>query len=179
MFQTENQTMNRLRVSINIIFATVVLLSISCKTSGNAKDRKYSLMNFHLEATPDGTGRTGYVPIYRATPIHIGIKSQAFLDVGYITQASVVEAIGGFSIRIQFNEIGTKRLQTITTTKRGHRIAIHSNFEDSRWLAAPMIDRTITNGIFIFTPDATREEADRIVEGINNAAEDLAKPYVF
>ncbi|MBT5928400.1 MAG: hypothetical protein HOH33_17495 [Verrucomicrobia bacterium] len=171
--------MNRLRVSINIIFTTVFLLSIGCQTGERSKDKKYSLMNFHLEATPDGTGRTGYVPIYRASPIQIGVYNEAFLDVGYITQASVVEAIGGFSIRIQFDEIGSKRLQTITTTSRGRRIAIHSNFDDSRWLAAPMIDRTVTDGVLIFTPDATREEADRIVVGINNVAEDLAKPYVF
>ncbi len=136
-------------------------------------------MNFHLEATPDGSGRTGYVPIYRANPQQIGIRNEAFLDVGYITQASVVEAIGGFSIRIQFDKIGTKRLQTITTYNRGRRIAIHSNFDDSRWLAAPQIIRTISDGVLIFTPDATREEADRIVEGINNAAEELGKPYVF
>ena len=39
--------------------------------------------------------------------------------------------------------------------------------------------RTITNGVLIFTPDATREEAERIVLGINNAAEELGKAYVF
>lgn len=119
------------------------------------------------------------MPVYRANPQQIGIRNEAFLDVGYITQARVVEAIGGFSIRIQFDEIGTKRLQTITTYNRGKRIAIHSNFDDSRWLAAPQIIRTITDGVLIFTPDATREEAERIVLGINNAAEELGKAYVF
>ena len=99
------------------------------------------------------SGRTGYIPVYRANPQQISIRNEAFLDVVYITQARVVEAIGGFSIRIQFDEIGTKRLQTITTYNRGKRIAIHSNFDDSRWLAAPQIIRTITNGVLIFTPE--------------------------
>lgn len=171
--------MNRLQASINIIFATLVLLTTGCQTNGISKDKKYSLINFHLESPPDDSGRTGYIPVYRANPQQISIRNEAFLDVGYVTQARVVEAIGGFSIRIQFDEIGTKRLQTITTYNRGKRIAIHSNFDDSRWLAAPQIIRTITDGVLIFTPDATREEAERIVLGINNAAEELGKAYVF
>jgi len=175
----EQETMNNLKKSINIIFTALMLLSIGCSSTGSKKDKKYSLMNFHLEMPPDESGRTGYVPIYRAAPVQVCVAKEAFLDVGYIAQASVVEAIGGFSIRIQFNEIGAKRFQSITTQNRGRRIAIYSNFDDSRWLGAPTIDRTINDGVFFFTPDATREEADRIVEGINNVAEELAKPYVF
>lgn len=171
--------MNNLRKSINIIFALLMLLAVGCSSTGSKKDKKYSLMNFHLEMAPDASGRTGYVPIYRAAPVQVSVSKEPFLDVGYIAQASVVESIGGFSIRLQFDEIGTKRFQSITTQNRGRRIAIYSNFDDSRWLAAPTIERTIHNGVFVFTPDATREESDRIVEGINNVAEELAKPYVF
>ena len=42
--------------------------------------------------------------------------------------------------------------------------------QDERWLAAPKISQPITNGLLIFTPDATEEEARQIVQGLNNAA---------
>ena len=42
-----------------------------------------------------------------------------------------------------------------------------------RWLAAPMVGTHIVDGRFIFTPDATREEAQRIALGLNNVAKKL------
>jgi hypothetical protein len=38
-----------------------------------------------------------------------------------------------------------------------------------------LIKRRIGNGELVFTPDATREECDRIVTGINNVAKRIAK----
>ena len=36
-----------------------------------------------------------------------------------------------------------------------------------------MITKVISNGRFVFAPDATREEAERIVRGLNNMAKKL------
>jgi len=74
---------------------------------------------------------------------------------------------------IQFNKHGTLVLDMVTTGNRGSRVAVHSQFGDSRWLAAPRITGRIANGIFTFTPDATREESERIVRGLNNIAKAL------
>ena len=53
-------------------------------------------------------------------------------------------------------------------------IAIFSQFgeemKDYRWLAAPVINRRISDGVLVFTPDATREEAEEIALGLNNVA---------
>jgi hypothetical protein len=46
---------------------------------------------------------------------------------------------------------------------------------DPRWLAAPQITKHLSAGVFTFTPDATREEAERIVTGLNNVAEKVKK----
>ena len=62
---------------------------------------------------------------------------------------------------------------------RGRRLVIYCNFEDSRWLAAPVIREPIKDGLLTFTPDATREECERIVEGLNNVARELDKPFVL
>ena len=54
-----------------------------------------------------------------------------------------------------------------------------SQFGEMRWLAAPMITRQIQDGIFVFTPDASREEAERIVRGVNNVVAKLNKKFTF
>jgi murein DD-endopeptidase MepM/ murein hydrolase activator NlpD len=43
---------------------------------------------------------------------------------------------------------------------------------DGRWLAAPIITRRISNGVLVFTPDCSREEADQLVLGLNNVAKE-------
>ena len=52
---------------------------------------------------------------------------------------------------------------------------IFSEFGQARWLAAPMINKRISDGNYVFTPDATREEAERIVRGVNNVIKSIAK----
>ena len=42
--------------------------------------------------------------------------------------------------------------------------------KDYRWLAAPVISHRISDGVLVFTPDATREEAEEIALGLNNVS---------
>jgi preprotein translocase subunit SecD len=82
--------------------------------------------------------------------------------------------VGGFVLRIQFDQSGTVMLEQCTAANRGRKIAIFSQFgekiKDYRWLAAPVINRKISDGVLAFTPDATREEAEEIALGLNNVA---------
>ena len=72
---------------------------------------------------------------------------------------------------IQFDHQGTLLLEQYSTLNRGRKFAIFTQFGDklkeSRWLAAPIISRRITDGLLMFTPDATREEAEQIARGLN------------
>jgi len=47
--------------------------------------------------------------------------------------------------------------------------------KNERWLAAPVISRRIPDGVLVFTPDASRAEADDIVLGLNNIAREVEK----
>ena len=66
------------------------------------------------------------------------------------------------------------RLEQFTAQYPGRRFAIAAQFGEKelemRWLAAPILNRRITDGILAFTPDASREEAELIVRGLNNTA---------
>jgi preprotein translocase subunit SecD len=145
-------------------------LLAGCETSGGKFKKEASTLRLHLEVTPDGTGHNAPVPIYRAHPIYVNVEKDAFLNEGFIQKAEVVNDLGGFSIRIQFEQKGVWLLENVTTANKGRRIAIFSQFGDARWLAAPVLVQRITDGALQFTPDATREEAERIVRGLNNVA---------
>ena len=42
-----------------------------------------------------------------------------------------------------------------------------------------MIQQTMKDGILTFTPDASRAETESLIKGLNNAIEEIKKPYVF
>ncbi len=151
---------------------------IGCQSTGSKDTEnsdKYSTLRLFVGINPDSTGRHQTVPIYRADPMMLTVASTPFLDEGYVMQARVVESVGGFSIQVQYDERGTGLLENATYRYRNRHLAIHSSFSDSRWLAAPVIQTPITNGLLVFTPDATREEADRIVDGLNALSKKIRK----
>lgn len=164
------ENMKRLAVWFNIYL--LLLLLPGCSTFG--KKKELSTIRFYLEVNQDGTGRSGPVPIYRANPLYVNVQKEAFLKEGHIERAHVVDVPGGFEIRLEFARKGRLILEQYSTAYRGKRVAIYCTFTESRFLGAPTLERSITDGTFSFTPDATREEAERIVLGLNNVAEKLA-----
>lgn len=163
--------MNSWRWNINAIFFAAILAALfsGCKTTEEKKaDKEQTLIYFHIEAMRDNPRRSIRVPIYRANPQIISINEAPFLDNGSILEAAVVDVEGGFAIRIAFDQHGQMVLENVTANHPGRRIAVNAAFPEVRWLAAPPIKRRLSDGSFIFTPDATREEAERIVRGINN-----------
>jgi hypothetical protein len=132
-------------------------------------------LRLHLEVNPDGTDRSLPVPVYREKPVMINVEKSPFLDERSVARAKVVDTLGGFALQIEFDRQGSWLLEQCSTSGRGRRCAIFCQFGEaklptSRWLAAPIFSRSITDGILVFTPDATREEAERIVTGLNNVA---------
>jgi len=109
-----------------------------------------------------------------ATESKPNAEKKPFLSEEFVASAKVVDEVGGFALRIQFDHQGATMLEQITTENRGRKIAIFSQFAeklvDYRWLAAPIISHRITDGVLVFTPDTTREEAEEIALGLNNVS---------
>lgn len=163
--------------SESIFFCVLAILWIACASpsKNDSPGEEYSTLRLYGTAIPDQTGRHQIVSIYRRTPVTLSIASQPFLDEGHVLEAKIIETIGGFSLRIQFDKRGKGLLENASHQMRNQAIAIHSYFPESRWLAAPVIDAPIGDGVLIFTPDANREEAERIVKGLNALSKKLRK----
>lgn len=166
----------------NIILGLLILLTPGCKTTEEKeKSKEATFLRFHLETNPMGPRHTTTATVYRQNPVMLNIERDAVLDEGFMAKAEVVPAdqFGSFAIKITFDSTGTRRLDYITSSNKGGRFVINCRWTETRFLAAPLITHHIKNGIFVFTPDASREEAERIVVGLNNVIAKLKKPYTF
>jgi preprotein translocase subunit SecD len=120
---------------------------------------------------------TEVAQIFRQSPIDVTVEKTPFLTEGSIAEAKLVNAMGGFEISVQFDRQGMWLLEQYTSANRGRKIAVLCQFgkdlKEHRWLAAPVISKHISDGLFVFTPDASREEAEEIVLGLNNVAKEM------
>ncbi len=154
-------------------FLVASALVVGCQTDRNGKEA--TTLSLHLEVNQAMPGRSERVPVYRKDPVLINVEKEPFLTEANVVRASLNEDVGGFSIQLQFDRQGTWLLEGITTANKGKRIAVLCRFGELRWLAAPLITERIADGRLSFAPDASREEVERIVKGLNNVAKALHK----
>ena len=163
------------RFNIYLALISTLAALCGCQLLGLSGSKELlSTFRLHLETERDGTKANEFVPIYREKPVMVNVEKEPFLTEANIAEAKVIDVVGGFALRIRFDRPGTALLEEYTTANRGRKIAVFSQFgekiKDSRWLAAPIIARRITDGVLTFTPDATREECEEIALGLNHVA---------
>jgi preprotein translocase subunit SecD len=162
------------------VFVALITLC-GCHTDKSHAKAAMCTLRLHQEMRPDPLGSTEQASVFRENPVMITVGKEPFLTEKNVTEAKLVEALGGFAVSIQFDREGSWLLEEYTAASRGKHILIYCQFMNpnddkinkGRWLAAPKIQTHITNGLLIFTPDASREEAQQIVSGLNNVAKKL------
>jgi preprotein translocase subunit SecD len=162
------------RFNIYLFLAVAVLSGTGC-ASHRKRNKELTTIELHLEVNPDGGSDNITVPIYRAHPIYVNVDQDFFLDGVDLVETKVVNDLGGFELQLHFNWRGTQLLESITAANSGKHIAVICRFPGPRWLAAPVIRKQISDGVFSFTPDCTREEADHIAKGLNNITAQIKK----
>lgn len=168
-----------LRFNLYLLLLAATLAATGCQTEKKKEEKHISSLRFYMEnrAQVPGSGET--VSVLRASPVLVTIGNEPILTEANVVAATLLETPGGYAIEVKFDETGTWILEQYTSANSGRHIAIFSQWSektmDSRWIAAPIISHRIANGVFAFTPDASREEAKQIVLGLNNEAKVIAK----
>jgi hypothetical protein len=167
------------------VLSVLGLLAVSsaCSTAESRRKKVVSAVRFHLEAIPNRADPTKEIEVFRSSPTRMTVTESPFISEGLMEAAKLVDLPGGFGLQFKFEKRGAWLLEQYTGANRGKRVAIYAEWNpdpedpkriEHRWLGAPKIARTIQDGIFEFTPDASREEAEAIVLGINNLAKQVA-----
>jgi hypothetical protein len=161
----------------NLHFVVLLALLAPACSSPEARARKKEIANLrvHLEGRrnimepgPKATFRSGEA---------IDIQPDLVLTDGSLVSAEIVDNPAGFFLKLNFDRHGQMKLEAVTIANRNRRLAVLVNWStgrkdapgESRWLAAPMIFQKNPTGTLVFTPDASREEVELIVRGLNNA----------
>ena len=147
-------------------------------TGTSTKDRPLARLTVNVESNREAEGFRELISVPRGNPVAINILTSALLNETHVAEARLVDSFAGCTMVIQFNPMGTHLLEQYTAAYPGRRFAIAALFGvqkklEKRWLAAPLLNRRISDGILAFTPDASREEADMIVRGLNNLAREI------
>ena len=173
--------MGEKRFNTYLCLAAAMAMVCGCQSLETKRKKQFSTLRVHLEANRDTADRNQVVSISRANPVSVNVQKSPFLTEGDVKEAKVVEAVGGFALRLQCDRRGSWLLEQYSTDNLGKHFAIFSQFasppegklNQGRWLAAPRINQRVTNGVLSFTPDATREETEQIALGLNNVAKKL------
>ena len=165
----------RFNTYLLVTLAAAAVAVCGCQSTGGKMPKNLlSTLRLHVEASLDGNKASESVPVYREKPVWVNVEKLPFVTEANVASASVIDGVGGYSLSIQFDHDGIVLLEECTAANRGRKLAIFSQFgkeiKDYRWLAAPMINRRISDGVLVFTPDATREEAEEIALGLNNVS---------
>jgi hypothetical protein len=169
------------RFNIYLVSALALGFVCGCHTEARKRNKVVSTFRVYLEAHPGVTNNTQKVSVFRDHPIQLTLEQNPVLTEAFVKETKIIEVVGGFALQIQLDRTGGLLLEQCTTANRGLHLAIQSQFENpseeklnsTRWLAAPRIQSRIADGLLTFTPDATREEAERIALGLNNVAKKL------
>lgn len=172
----------RTRFNFYLALLAAFALTCGCKSTEESKRKKaLSTFRVHVETNPEPMGRTEQITVGRDNPVKLTIFKAPFIGEEHVKSAKIVDVIGGFILQVNFDQEGTMILEQYTAANTGRHLAAFSQWPQppeeklngGRWLAAPKINNHISDGVLSFTPDATREEADQFVLGLNHVAEKL------
>jgi hypothetical protein len=166
-------------LGFNVYFALVAAAALVCGCQTDKQGEKTAALSVHIETNPGPEGTSQTVSVLRSAPMAVTIAPDPVLTEANMIAAKIVESSGTFAIEVQFDEISTASLEQLTASNLGRHLVIYAQWGDKlvngRWLAAPVINHRIGDGVLVFTPDASRAEADEIVLGVNIAAKKIAK----
>jgi hypothetical protein len=169
------------RFNIYLLAVLGLLAGAGCNSPAAKKKKVLSTVLLHTEMNSDNKGRSERVEVFRAQPFSVTIDKQPFLTDAFVKDARVIEVVGGFALQLQFDQKGSWLLEETSVAMHGRHLAIFSQFVNpgeehmntGRWLAAPLFSARITDGLLVFTPDASRAETEQIALGLNNVARKL------
>jgi hypothetical protein len=174
------------RFNLFLTLTAALALMCGCKTEKQQEQEKQNkvvaALRVHIETSADNAGDMSTaqtISLPRSDPMLVTIGHDPFLTEANIIAARIIDAPGGFAVEIKFDETGTWTLEQYSASNPGKHFAVFGQWgeklADGRWLAAPLITHRIGDGLLAFTPDASREECDQLVLGLNNVAKKIQK----
>jgi hypothetical protein len=165
------------RFNLYLLPIAALMLASGCALFGIGGKQKAAL-RIHIQSDATAQDITKTISVMRSEPVAINIASEPILTELDLASAALIETPGGFAVQLKFDHDGSLALEEYSATNPGKHLVIFGQWDEKlaagRWLAAPLITRRMAGGTLVFTPDASREESQKLVDGLNAVAEKLA-----
>ena len=167
-------------------------LAAGCESGGLSRDKEYTGLRVFVELPTPGKENAQLAHVV-GVPIYI--EPQPILTEADVVSSRLLDyADGTYAVQVTFSDHGMIQLEMTSAARRPSKLVIYTLFPPkgspgdknidifasadpvpgkpriASWSAAP-IRAEIGNGVIVFTPDATHQEAERIVRGLNNIGE--------
>ena len=137
---------------------------------------------FFIEEFPQQEAKTMLLKVYQASPkmVHVAPKPVLVGDPGILQGTRVIDTQDGLhAIQLNFTSRGKALVEYLTTNYRDRRLYVvvaqsdqsKTNGVNSRCIGVSYIRGTMRASSMVFTPDASREESENIVELVNKTLE--------
>ena len=146
------------------------------------KEKKPKLIKsvrIYVETKHDIEERSLPAVVGRSSPMKFLVEKLPILNEVHVENAVLLDQPGSFQVMIKFNSLGSRILESYTAAAAGRHLLVMTEIEEEgRWIAAPLIRRRLGDGKLVFTPDASREDMDRLVKGLNQLVEKNRKQWL-
>ncbi|MCX6906778.1 MAG: hypothetical protein NTY01_01915 [Verrucomicrobia bacterium] len=149
----------------NTVFRSAAALLV-CWLAAGCKEDTASLRVF-LQASdrlPEGHRQ---VVVVRNPPMNVIVNPLSELSELDLVVAKAVKTTERKQLVLQFDGHGQRVIETFTGEHRGELYVLTIN---GAAVAAPLIRQVISDGTLVVEVDATDEELDKVVKGLNTAA---------
>lgn len=153
------------------------------KTKKSKKQKKPKLiksLRVYLETKHDIEERSLAAVVGRSSPMKFMVEKLPILNEVHVEAARLIDQPGGFEVQVKFNSLGSRILESYTAAAAGKHLLIMTEIaNEGRWIGAPLIRRRLGDGKLTFTPDASREDMDLLVRGLNELVEKNKKQWRY
>jgi hypothetical protein len=154
------------------VLGFLLMLCLLELTACNSAPKNAAILRMHLPASPAATPIRRMPVTIRTPALTLEVDRLPVLSEADLDHVDLTGEGDNFGIRLFFNTHGTIMLDTVSLNNRGQLLVIIINGVP---VAAPQLRERIVDGVFDFTPDISREEAEKIVKGLNASAEYIRK----
>ena len=162
--------------------ATLICL-LGCSTNNSSKDSAFVAM--FVETKTENPELARRIEWFQSDPRPAWLEANPiFQPLQHMEQAEVIKSDDGLhAIQMKFNTRGTRLLEDITAARVGRRFFLMAWYkhkpEDKeikpRCIGVKYIEKPNNTGQFVFLPDTSEEEAERLTNGFNSAAKKIQR----
>lgn len=184
--------MRAARFCFNLLLAVVLVTALAqpghagqatnapaAKSKKEKKPKPIKMIRVHVESKHDLPERSVVAALETGEGLKINVEKLPILNESHMENAALLDSPGGYQLRLKFNSLGAKILESYTSAAVGRHLAVVCDVDgEARWLGLPLVRQRIGDGVLTFSPAVPRDIVVRLVDGLNGEIQRQRKQWL-